>query len=647
MARATLEMFLKLTGANKTSQGLDKVSKSTKQLDANVKNSTKQNTQFAAGMSGLSKAAIAGASLFAAKSILEFSKSALEAAVSAEEAGAAFDTTFGTAAERATVFLEGFANKAGLTVGEAQQLQATLGAVAQGIGFTQEASADLSIELTKIAADVASFSNISAGAEPVLQAFRSALVGEREALKTYGIAITEAEVQTKAFEQTGKDNADALNRQEKALATLTLIQEKAAVQIGDLDRTAQSFANQSRALNAELRQLNEEIGQELIPIATELLPIFREFAFEIAPALVRGFGGFFKQISDITLGLKQFRQETSLLSFFLAGNRKTLEEWADEYRANQVVQDRYIDRANLSAVQTAFLTKEQEKSRQAALRQETQYSKVANTLDKKLNPLFTEQNKLIVSNIQLEVDRRRLLDLISAGNESVAQATKNRNQAAKELEELQIQENVRDAEAAIRKAELQTQIALLTEAQSKGKDVTLDLALAEAELAEAEFELANESDRLKIARDALTIAENNLEAALKNQEKARVAVRDALIGETAATKEDTKERNKNADAIEKQLDLLRRFRAIETAPLDRFKPTIPETKPTPEPTLEISPTPAPLVSDRSGVIDSGLQKGGGETTVIIPVSIGDEKIEEVIQKVNTRIQTQGKTFQIV
>ena len=46
--------------------------------------------------------------------------------------------------------------------------------------------------------DVASFSNISAGAEPVLNAFRSALVGEREALKTYGI-ITEAEVQTEAL----------------------------------------------------------------------------------------------------------------------------------------------------------------------------------------------------------------------------------------------------------------------------------------------------------------------------------------------------------------------------------------------------------------------------------------------------------------
>ena len=55
-------------------------------------------------------------------------------------------------------FLKSLQIKLGLTVGEAQQLQATLGAVAQGIGFTQEESADLAIELTKIAADVASFS---------------------------------------------------------------------------------------------------------------------------------------------------------------------------------------------------------------------------------------------------------------------------------------------------------------------------------------------------------------------------------------------------------------------------------------------------------------------------------------------------------
>ena len=625
MARATLEMFLKLTGANKTSQGLDKVSNSTKDFNNSVTKGTKQNAQFASGMSGLTKGAIVGASVLAGKALIGFSKSALDAAVSAEEAGAAFDTTFGTAAARATLFLEDFANKAGLTVGEAQQLQATLGAVAQGIGFTQEASADLSIELTKIAADVASFSNISAGAEPVLQAFRSALVGEREALKTYGIAITEADVQTKAFEQTGKDSADSLNRQEKALATLALIQEKAAVQIGDLDRTTASFANQSRALNAELRQLNEEIGQELIPVATELLPIFREFAFEIAPALIQGFGGFFKQVSDITLGFKQFKEETSLLSFFLFGNKKTLEEWADVYRDNQVVQDRYIDKANLSAVQTAFLTKQQEKSRQVALKQQVQYKKVADTIDKFLNPLFGEQNSLLLTNIQLETDRNKLLKLITSANNDVAVAEKNRNQAAKELQELQIQENVNDAQAAITKAELQTQIALLTQAQEAGKDVSLDLALAEAELAEAEFELANNSDRLKLAQDALTIAEDNLQSAIKNQELAIKTRNDQLVNSIDLT-------NQQAKANQKLIDqgaLLAQFRAVEMAGGGGFTPT-PET------------TPAPTVAPQTTV--SAPTTGGQDINLTTQVVIDEETIATTFQKVNTRIQNQGKAF---
>ena len=84
MARATLEMFLKLTGANKTSQGLDKVSKQTKKLDNNVKKSTKANAQFGAGMSGLSKTAIVGSTLLAVKALGDFSISAIQAASSAQ-----------------------------------------------------------------------------------------------------------------------------------------------------------------------------------------------------------------------------------------------------------------------------------------------------------------------------------------------------------------------------------------------------------------------------------------------------------------------------------------------------------------------------------------------------------------------------------
>ena len=53
------------------------------------------------------------------------------------------------------------------------------------------------------------------------------------------------------------------------------------------------------------------------------------------------------------------------------------------------------------------------------------------------------------------------MKLINNANQDLAQAQSAYNSALKEVNRLTIEENVNDAEAAIRKAELQTQIALL------------------------------------------------------------------------------------------------------------------------------------------------------------------------------------------
>jgi chromosome segregation ATPase len=647
MARATLEMFLKLTGADKTSRGLDNVSNSANNLDNKVKNSTKANAKFSAGMSGLGAAAVAGSAIIAGKALINFSLDALEAAVGAEEAAAAFGTTYGDAAQKAGQFTEQFANKAGLTNSELQQLLSTLGAVAQGIGFTQAESADLGIELTKIAADVASFSNISAGAEPVLKAFQSALTGEREALKTYGIAISEAEVQTKAFEMTGKTNAEALTRQEKAYATLALIQQKAAVQIGDLDRTSESFANQQRAVSAEVRQLKEDIGAELIPAAAEMLPIFREFTEDVAPPLINAFkeGAYFvadmgKAIEYTSIRLEYFSnrmpQTSERLQKFLGLFLKLspfvqfinhLRDIADEQREFDVRTDNTAESLINASIAQGLYNKSLNVNRQQTLVNTTQTGKYAETIDKKLNPIFGEQNALILSNIQLETNRNTLMKLINSANQDLAIAQTNYNNALKEVNRLTIEENVRDAEAAIRKAELQTQIALLTEAQNNGKDVSLDLALAQAQLAEAEYELANNSDALTAAKSVLTVAEQNLETATKNQQKAIEERNKQLVRSIDLT-------NQQANANQKIIDqgeLYRQFRAIETAPIQPFIPNSVET-------------PANTVANQSAVISGSTGNGGGDTYV--EVYIGDEKIDEVVQKSNTRIQEQGKTFAI-
>ena len=650
MARATLEMFLKLTGANKTSQGLDKVSKSTKELDKDVKNSAKQNAEFAAGMSSLTKGAIAGAALFAGKQLLDFARSSITAASAAQEAAGAFGTTFGGAAEQLGEQLSKNANLFGLTTSEAKQLIGVFGAVAQGMGFTQDESADLSSRLFELSGDIASFNNITAGAEPVLRAFQSAIVGEREALKTYGIAISEAEVQTKAFEMTGKTSADALTRQEKALATTELLFSKATVQIGNAEREADGFAAQMLQTRAKTQELREEVGQELLPAAGELIGVFNNFVDDVSPAVVTGFG----LINDAIVATVDASQKgtSALEKYFrifilgqaaLYGNEEAVEEFNKAVSDNtEILNENSVQVFSATGFSQDFFnviaegkkayssyTQGVKDNRTQVLITTSQTKKYGDEIDKRLNPIFGEANSLILTNIQLETDRKKLLDLITNANAGVAQATAQRNQAAKELNELQIQENVRDAEAAIRKAELQTQIALLNDAKANGKDVTLDLALAEAELAEAEFELANDSDRLTLARERLDIAEQNLQRAVENQEKAIQKRNDELIRSIELT-------DKQVDSNKKLIDqgaLLAQFRAIETAPLSRFTPT-PET------------TPAPVVAPQTTVSAPATGGGGQEIQITSNVVIEEETIATTVQKVNTKLQQQGKTFSI-
>ena len=643
MARATLEMFLQLTGANKTSRGLDKVSDSSKKLDNNVKNSAKSNAQFSAGMSGLTKGAIAGAALLAGKALVDFAADALEAAVSAEEAAAAFETTFGEAVVGVTKFTEEFANKAGLTTSELQQLLATTGSVAQGIGFTQEESADLGETLTRVAADVASFSNVQGGAEPVLRAFQSALLGENEALKTYGLAISAAEVETKAFEMTGKSTSNSLTRQEKALATLAVIQQKAAVQIGDLDRTSESFANQQRLVQAEVRQLSEDIGAELIPAAAEILPIFRELANDVAPPTIEFFKTTAQFVADLALAFDNLALKAQFVSnqfprLSANGERflnflkrispvfafiRSIRNLADEQREFNIASDDTAEKIIAQQIAQGLANKEAERARQITVKQETQTTKLARSIRNKLNPVFGEQNELLLTNIQLVTDRNKVLKLTTSANDNVEKAQKERLKALKNVEEAQIAENLADAQAAVRKSELQTQIAILTRAEESGKDVTNELALARAELAEAEFELVNESERLISARAILEVAENNLSIAIENSTKAMDQRNKTLDTMFDLTTRQIIENNKLADSFDNI-----GFGAIPS--LDLGGARIP------------TPTEAPSlpVQDFATTFSGGRQQF---QTIDVNLNLTDA-IGEIIQEQSIKIQERGNTF---
>lgn len=303
----------------------------------------KSDTALGKFSRGIGKVGVAAAQSFAVvgTAAIAMGAKALTVASDAEEAGAAFETTFGQAAQDTGKFVEEFANKAGLASFELKQLLATSGAVLQGINFTAEGSANLSTKLATLAGDVASFSNVQGGAKPVLEAFTKALLGERESLKTYGIAILEADVKTKAFAMTGKTSAAELTKQEKALATYELLLEKTTVQQGDLNRTQDGFANASRRVQAELKELQVQMGNELLPIATELMPVFSELITalgtgltpvmkEIAPVIQR-LVDIFNILAPVLLPL--LAKGFEILAFVLEGTVKIAETQVAVYEA--------------------------------------------------------------------------------------------------------------------------------------------------------------------------------------------------------------------------------------------------------------------------------------------------------------------------
>ena len=668
MASATLEMFIKIVGANKVANALGKVSNELKDQQQQVIKNDKVNKQFAAGMSGLSKAAIAGGTLFAARTLADFSLEAIRAASSAQEAAGAFGTTFGDAAEQLGTQLERNANLFGLTSSEAQQLISVFGSVAQGIGFTQEESADLSSELFDLAGDIASFNNITAGAAPVLNAFRSALVGEREALKTYGIAITEAEVQTKAFEQTGKTSADALTRQEKALATSALIFERATVQQGNAAREASGFAAQTLIARSATQELREELGEELLPAAGEVLRVFNEIREDSTPALIDRFSDLNLQILGLVSGFEFLRESLSFnrdsteenLRSQLASTsaivrigaalkalgiiRKT--EIAAE-KAQQIQTENTIEQFEHYVFAQEEINRSIQKHRTQTQINRVEQEKYNNLLNKKSIPTLEKYLKF--------------MNQINGDNEETIDRSKELRDAQENLTEAQRQEALSTAEEALQKKELQKEIAELLFFQQQGVNVSEELAVAQEKLKLVEFELTRESEVLRDAKKELNDIESELVSTvetstdkLEDQIKTYISLNEEVdtFKELSVDKEFLKilaANNALNPFLATGLDLMSQLASIEglderARELGRFADAAERLANVPDVPIQAIPSPVtatvPMFGQQelAGFQAAGFQGGQQKLEIVLQVE------EEEIQRVNTTIQQRGKSF---
>ena len=105
---------------------------------------------------------------------------------------------------------------------------------------------------------------------------RSALSGETEPMKRFGVVLNDVALKAEAL-RLGLDTSGAtLSASVKAQAAYSLIMKRTADAQGDAIRTGGGFANQIRRLKDAIYDTATIGGNVLLPVATEVVRVFND-----------------------------------------------------------------------------------------------------------------------------------------------------------------------------------------------------------------------------------------------------------------------------------------------------------------------------------------------------------------------------------
>ncbi len=202
-----------------------------------------------------------------------------------------------------------------------KQIASRYQAMGVAMGFTQGRMSDMSIELTKLAADMASFYNVEQKA--VAESLESVFTGTTRPLRTYGLDLTQATLQEWALKQGLDANIASMSQAEKTMLRYQYVMAQTRSISGDFKDTQMTMANQVRILKQSFEQLASVIGGALVnafkPFIVNLNRAMQSviaFAQTVVNALGKIFGWTYEikgggVVNDLDTGFEGIEDSTS------------------------------------------------------------------------------------------------------------------------------------------------------------------------------------------------------------------------------------------------------------------------------------------------------------------------------------------------
>ena len=238
-------------------------------LAADLKKFNKGMTQARGGIKGFgdSLSKLAGPALIAAGAAagafaVKLGVDAVNAASDLAETQNKVGVIFGQSSEQMLAFADDAVTALGQTREQALAGATTFAQFGASAGISGQNLVDFSSELVTLSADLASFNNSSP--DEAINAIGSALRGEAEPMRRFGVLLDDATLKAKALEMGIYDGTGSLTQQQKVLAAHQVILSQTTDAQGDFARTSDGLANTQRILTAAVEDAKAEIGEGLV-----------------------------------------------------------------------------------------------------------------------------------------------------------------------------------------------------------------------------------------------------------------------------------------------------------------------------------------------------------------------------------------------
>lgn len=190
----------------------------------------------------------------------------------------------------------------GLSEQTALDTASLFGDMGTGMGMTTQRAAEMSMNLTQLSADLASFKNVEQGL--AANALKGIFTGETQALKNMGVVMTETVLQQYAMANGIRKKLKDMTQAEKIELRYQYVMKATTNAQGDFSRTFANYANQKRVGEELRKQAEINIGQIMLPVWNRFMVLYNTFFTKNLDNITKTFDSFFNYVVDIGKGFK-------------------------------------------------------------------------------------------------------------------------------------------------------------------------------------------------------------------------------------------------------------------------------------------------------------------------------------------------------